>query len=109
MTSRPVVWKLIAVRICCRPLTIRLPPKDTRARGARAHNGRGPAGRPARRCRAGAAAAAPAVAVVAVQVGPDRTRVGGWLAVLAPVVIDAAGDIVGRAVRVHPEDDPDLA
>ncbi len=61
------------------------------------------------RVRAGPPAATPAVAVVAIEVGADRRRARGRLAVLAPVVEVPAGDVVLGAIGVDHEHDPDLA
>ena len=50
----------------------------------------------------------PAIAEVPVQVGADRGRARGRLAVLPPEVEVAARDVGLGPVRVHREDDPDL-
>src|SRR5207244_6224849 len=63
----------------------------------------------ARRVRARAAAAAPVVVVVAVEIGPDGGAARRGLAILAPEVIAAAGDVVFAAVGIDVEDDTDLA
>ncbi len=61
------------------------------------------------RVRACATAAAPAVAEVAVEIRPDVRRTRGRLAVLAPSMELAGGDVVLGAIGVEQEDDPDLA
>ena len=61
------------------------------------------------RVRARAATATPAIAVVAIEIGALGGRPRIRLAVLAPVVVLAPGDVVFGAVRVHEEHDPDLA
>ena len=87
----------------------RLRTKSRNARVSGAENAAlPPVARTARR-RAGPAAAAPAVVVVPVEVGPDRGRAARRLTVLAPGVVAAVLDVVCRPVRVHREDDPDLA
>src|SRR5205814_832861 len=61
------------------------------------------------RVSARAAATAPPVAPIAIEIDADIRRAGDVLAVLAPVVQDAAADVVFRAVGVDHGYDPYLA
>ena len=92
-----------------------LPPADDAAGHEVAHRaclggreGLGAAVGDVARARAGPPAATPVIAVVAVEIRPDRRCPWCRLAVLAPVVEAAAGDVEFLAVRVDHEHDPDL-